>query len=157
MTQVTSYQSRNVVLGRAFAATILDALAAAPLAELIDTGKIRLSKDSSFNPTPDSTRAALATNEADFSGYTAGGYACVLSANVRLGVNIVGKTAPALPICATATPLVVCNVYGYWVDDGTNVIVAEKFPEGMVAGFNAVGDYLDLLVAFPVMLLQVAL
>lgn len=149
-----SYQSQNVVVGRNFAATILAALGTRPAAALLATPKVRLSMDPSFNPTPDSTVAGLAANEANFSGYTAGGYAPTMSGPVNLAGDISGVTANVLPIATTATPFVSATCYGYWIDDGVNVIVAEKFAGGVTANFGSVGDYLDLQVSIPVELAQ---
>lgn len=148
------YTSRAVVLGRTFAGALLGAIATRPAAALIAAGKIRLSKDPAFNPTPDTTLASLTGAEANYSGYAAGGIAAVFS--VVLGVTpiIAGVLANALFYATTASPFVSNNVYGYWVDDGTNICIAEKFAGGGIASFGAAGDFLDLTTIIPADLQQ---
>lgn len=154
---MASYYSQSVVFGSDFMATVLDALSAAPEVALIVTPKVRLSQSPTFNPVPTMTRAGLAADEADFSGYTAGGYTPTLSANVVLQSGVVGKVANVLPVMATADPLVQNSVYGWWLDDGANVICAERFADGLIVQFAEVGDFLDLLIAVPMQLTQLAM
>ena len=130
------------------------ALTAAPDDPLINTPKVRLSKDSAFNPTPDSTRAALAANEADFTGYTAGGYTPTFAGAVNMSTNVVARLANVIAIAGTADPFIANTVYGYWLDDGTNVVLAERFANGAVAAFGSTGDYLAIHLAFALPLLQ---
>lgn len=150
------YESQSVVYGRAFLATVLGALKVDPAAALIVAPKVRLTKDAVFNPLPSSLVADLELNEADFTGYTTGGYAPTLSGVVNLGSNIVGLTAGVLPTCSGAGAPSPNTVYGWWMDDGTNVIVAERFANGLFFTFQNPGDFLDLAIALPLALLQAA-
>lgn len=143
------YASEEVVYGRTFLSSILAAFSTRPAAALVVTPKVRLSSDINFNPTPDNTVATLAANEATFSGYTAGGIAPTFSAVLRGGPDFQQLNAPVLFEAATADPFVPGNCYGWWLDDGTNVIAAEKFANGLVASFANVGDYLALDVYLP--------
>ncbi len=149
-----AWNSQNVVYGAAFVETVLAAYKALTAVALVASGKIRLSKLPGFNPQPGATVASLEANEADFTGYTGGGYTCTLSAQVNVGVNIVGLTAAALPIAGTADPQVQNVIYGWWLDDGTNMVAAEAFPTGTTFAFNSPGDYLDLEIVLPFMFNQ---
>lgn len=153
---VPNYSSQNVVINRYFAALILNAIVDGDADPLVGaTPKIRLSQDPAFNPQPNSTRAELAANEATFSGYTAGGYAPEFTPPVNLNQNAMGTIANVLPTAATATPFVGNVITGYWADDGTGVLIAERFANAITFDFAQAGDFLDLLVAIPVNLLQV--
>lgn len=149
-----NWTAQNVVYGRTFANAVMAALLAAPVDPLIDTGKIRLSQDPAYNPTPDSTVAGLEAYEADYSGYAAGGIAMVVSAPINASQNVQGTMSSVLFKATTATPFVQNSVYGWWVDDGTNVILAEAFPGGTIALFGAINDFLQLDVVTPFGLLQ---
>ena len=149
------YETQGVVYGRAFMATVLAALKTVPGAALIVAGKIRLSKDPAFAPTVDSVITDFTANEADFTGYTAGGYTVTLSAPLNQTTQILAVLCNALAI--GGSPFTVPNtIYGYWIDDGTNVVMAEKFaPPGATANFANTGDYLDLQVLLPIPMLVV--
>ena len=152
---MTSYTSQALVFGRAFMNTIMAAFAARPAGPLVAAGaKIRLSQDPTFNPTPNSNVAGLSTNEATFSGYTAGGNAVTLSGPVNASPTCQGELASTLFVATAST--VTNNVYGYWIDDGVNVIVGERFAGGGIASFNTSGDFLDLQIVLPGQLLQAA-
>lgn len=151
---MTNYVAQSVTLGQTFVNTILDALLTRPAGALIVTGKLRLSKDPSLVITPQSTRAALAANEADYSGYTAGGIAAVVSAPVNLSNNAHGVLVQGLFEATTATPFVSANVTGWWIDDGTNLIAGERFSGNQIAAFAAVGAYLSLTAMVPLQLIQ---
>jgi hypothetical protein len=133
---------------------VIAAFKTVPGAALIVAGKVRLSQDPSFAPTPDSTIAGLAANEADYSGYAAGGIAAVLSAPVNLSNNAQGTIISATFTAVSATPFVPNQVYGWWLDDGTNFIAGERFVNNGQAPFGAVGDFLALIVLLPGQLLQ---
>jgi hypothetical protein len=148
------YASKSVVFGTAFAKTVLAALKTAPANPLINTGKVRLSHDPAFNPIPASTVAALVAQEASFSGYTAGGIAVALSAPLNLTTQVDGVLTSALFLAVTASPFVADVAYGWWIDDGTNVIAGEAFAGGVNVGFNGPGDFLDLEVFLPYVLHQ---
>jgi len=92
-----SWSAVNVGYGLTFLNTVAAAFKADPGAALVVTGKIRLSKAVGFNPTKDSTRAELAADEADYSGYTAGGIAVSMSDPVNLGTNTIGELLMATP------------------------------------------------------------
>jgi hypothetical protein len=151
---LNEYTAQQVTVGLTFADELLTALTTRPAAAIIAAGKIRLSQDPAFNPTPQSTVAALAANEATYSGYAAGGIALVLTVGLNLSPSIVGAVASALFVASGGGPFVSNNVYGYWVDDGTNLVVGEKFAGGGIASFGAPGDFLDLNVAVPLALGQ---
>lgn len=151
------YETKSVVWGRVFANAVLTAFGTDPAAALLVTPKVRLSKDPAFAPTPDSTRAGLAANEADFTGYTAGGYTPTFSAPVRIGNNLQALLATVLPIRGVTLPGVNNTVFGWWIDNGTDVVVAESFAGGFQADFSNPGDFLDLSVVLPYMLGQSAL
>lgn len=151
---LNNYQSQNVVYGQAWAATLTAALKTAPANPLVNTAKIRLSSQNGYNPQVNSTIASLAANEASYSGYPAGGIAAVLTAGLNLSGNCEGAIAQAVFEATAATPFVPGVVYGYWVDDGTNVILGEAFAGGGSAGFNIPGAFLTLAVLFPTQLLQ---
>jgi hypothetical protein len=148
------YSSQNAVIGRAFADTILAALKTVPGSALITSGKVRLSKDPSFNPSSDSSVVALEANEADFSGYPAGGVAVSLSAPLNFSLGCQAVLTSALFLAAAASPFVPNVVTGYWVDDGTNVVQGERFAGGVNFSLSAPGDFLELAVFFPERLLQ---
>lgn len=149
-----NWTAQNVVYGRDFVKTLIAALKVAPDDPLINTAKVRLSQDPTFNPSPDSTVAGLDANEATFSGYSAGGLALTVGVPVNLTTLIIGATTPTLFVVATATPVVGNDIYGWWIDDGTNVIAGEKFPAGGAASMNLVGDFIQLDVSVGVSLYQ---
>jgi hypothetical protein len=153
---VNQYTSLQPVFGMDFVNTVLAAYKTVPGGALIVGGKVRLSQDPAFAPTPASLIADLAAQEANFSGYTAGGYAAVLSAPVVITPFIQGVLIPALAIAAVASPFVPNDVTGYWLDDGTNVIMAERFADLGIAAFGAPADFLSLLLVLPFNLLQAA-
>lgn len=149
-----NWTAQNVVYGRAFVNTLLAAMKTDPGVALIATAKIRLNKSPVYNPTPDSTIAELSADEADYSGYAAGGIAMVVSDPLNLGDYIQGTMSSVLFKATTASPFVQNSCYGWWIDDGANVIAAEVFPTGTVALFGAVNDFLQLDVVTPLPLLQ---
>jgi hypothetical protein len=151
---VNNYASQYVVYGRAFMETVIAAFKTVPGGALVVTGKVRLSTDPSFNPTPLSKISDLTPNEANYSGYASGGIAAVLSAPVILSPAAVATVISAFFLATTGSPFVPNNTYGYWIDDGTNVIAAERFANAGVAGFGEAGDFLALTVLLPMQLAQ---
>jgi hypothetical protein len=137
------------VYGRAFANTVLNAYSTLPTAALIHLGKLRLSNDPNFNPSPDNQIADFAGHEAAFSGYTAGGQAFGPTAPVNLPAGGVIAEAVGSFTAAAATPFVTDQVTGWWVDDGTNVIAGERLASGLVISFARPGDNLTLVVGLP--------
>jgi hypothetical protein len=149
---VAVYTSNRVVFGQAFANTLLAALNAIPGAKLINAAKLRLSQLNGFNPTPQSTIASLAANEATFTGYTPGGYAFAATPVQNLSPNAQGTVTA---VVASATGSTTGNtIYGYWIDDGTNFIMGEAFPVGQSVQFANAGDFLEVIVEIPVQLRQ---
>ena len=144
-----TYTSQNVVYGTAFLNTVIAALKTTAAGPLVATAKVRLSKDPSFRPTPANTIAELAANETDYSGYTAGGVALVVGNPVNLSPTCQGAVTGLQFLSTTATPYVSDQAYGYWVDDGTNVILAEAFPAGTIANFASPGAFLELVLQLP--------
>jgi hypothetical protein len=151
---VKNYATVNVVYGRAFILKWLAGLTAPITAGLLATAKLRLSKDPQFNPTPDSLLSALAAMEADFSGYPAGGKAVILASYVGSSASADSAYAQVIFTAAAATPQVSNTVTGYWIDDGTEVCVAERFSAGQTAPFDIVGDYLGLTALVPLQFYQ---
>lgn len=146
------YQTQSVVYGRDFLRTVLAAFKTDPGAALVATAKLRFSTDPLFNPTGDSVLADLEAAEADFTGYTAGGYTVTLSAPVNLSPTILGTEQFVLAVAADPTPPDLFNpntVYGYWIDDGTNMILAEKFAGGVSAEIGQPGDHIGLTYSTP--------
>jgi hypothetical protein len=145
---VPYYESTNVWIGRAFLATVIGAYSAVPGARLISaTAKIRLSTDPSFAASPDATVAGLAANEAVFNGYPPGGVTATFSVVVNQNTQLQSVLAPAIFIAAN--PLsVAATITGYWIDDGTNVILMESL-QAAPPVFGQPGDFLDLLVSLP--------
>ena len=151
---MSTYAAQNVVFGQAAANALLNCLKTAPLAALLATGKLRLSHDPAFNPNPQTALSALSAQEANYSGYPSGGIAVALTVGVNLSPGAQGAVQSALFEAATATPFVSDTVTGWWIDDGTIMWCAEKFTPPFVAPFQAVGDFLQLLAAFPDQLRQ---
>lgn len=116
---------------------------------MIATAKVRLSTNPSFVPNSLATIAELAANEANYSGYTAGGVALVVGSPVNLSPTCQGAVTAVSFVATAASPYVPSNVYGYWVDDGTNVIAQEAFAGGASVGFGAPGDFLELVLELP--------
>jgi hypothetical protein len=150
----TTYSAKKVVIGQAAANALLGALTTGHVGGLLATGKLRLSHDPSFNPTPQSTLASLSAQEANFSGYPAGGVAVSLTTGLNLSPNAQGASQAALFEAAAATPFVADNITGWWIDDGTIFWVGERFAAGLIAGFAAVGDFLELIAIIPELLTQ---
>lgn len=144
---MNEYVTVAPVLTSAFAKTVLAAYKTVPLAELIPTPKLRLSKDPLFNPGPESVIADFTPNEADFTGYPAGGSAPVLSAPFKFSLLLWGLQQTV--VFASSGSAAQNTIYGYWLDDGSDVIIAEKFAGGQTAAFNDTGDFLALDVRVP--------
>lgn len=151
-----NWTAQRVVWGRAFMNSVVAALKTAAEDPLIMTGKIRLNTNPAYNPTPDSTRAALAADEAAYSGYTAGGIALTVGDPVRLAENIVGAMSSVLYRATDVDPFVSATVYGWWIDNGTIVVCGEAFPSGTVAAFGNPFSFLQLDISLPFGLMQAA-
>jgi hypothetical protein len=151
---VTFYQALSAVYGSAFVDTVLAAYKTVASGALVATAKLRLSNSPTYNPTPQSTIAALAATECAYSGYTSGGVAVVLTAPVNLSSVCLGVLFTALFEATTASPFVPDIAYGWWIDDGTNFIAGERFANNQNAGFAAPGAFLNLTAVLPFQLQQ---
>ncbi len=151
---MNQWTSLNVVIGQVAANKWVGALKTRPAAALLATGKLRLSKDPAFGPTQQSTLAELEANEADFSGYPAGGIAVSITDGLNISPTIQGAMTSGTFEAATATPFIGNAVTGYWIDDGTDPVTMEAFPNAQTADFSSVGDFLVLNAVLPMNLLQ---
>ena len=151
---MAAYASLKITYGKAFLNTIAAAWKTTASGALILDGKLRLNTNPSFNPSAEDTIAGNAANEADYSGYTAGGIAVTLSAPVNLSATCVGAICSGTFAATTDSPFVSSVVYGYWIDDGTNVIAAEAFPTNQQVTFGTPGDFLELVVQLPIQAVQ---
>jgi len=147
---VSSYRSVTVVIGNPIAGAILGALSTRPAGALWATPKVRLFNSPGVNPTPTTALSVYTAAETGFSGYTAGGEVPTFSGVVNLTPTSQGIVANCTYVATTATPFVPDNLYGWWADDGTNPVLAEKFNGGAVIAIGNPGDWLDLQIAFPV-------
>jgi hypothetical protein len=153
---MASYQAQLVTFGRAFMNTVMAALKTVPAGPLVTTAKLRLFNGPSFTPTPGMEIADLVAIECAYSGYVAGGVAVVLTAPVNLTATAQGVLFTTLFEATAATPFVPDVAWGWWIDDGTNVVAAEKFGNGFSAGFAAPGSFLNLTAVLPGQLNQAA-
>ncbi len=144
-----SYTSQVVGYGLAFMDTVMQAFTTLPAAKLINTAKLRLSHDPAFSPTPGSTIAALAAQEANFTGYPAGGAAFATGTPIHLAPSIDGAGTAVFFQATTGAPFTADTVYGYWVDDGTNVIAYERFAGGVAMPFTSPGVGMEMVVFLP--------
>jgi hypothetical protein len=151
---MAAYASASVVFGTNFLNTLMAALKTTASGPLVATAKVRLNTNPAFNPQPGDSIATNTANEADFSGYTTGGDSLTISNPVNLSATCQGVVGAVTFTSATASPFVSGTAYGYWVDDGTNVIVAERFANGVNFGFSAPGDFLELIVQIPAQAFQ---
>lgn len=146
---MASFASANPVYGSAFLASIIGAYKTAPMNPLIDTAKVRLSNNPAFVASPGSTVAELDATECAYSGYAAGGIALVVGAPVILSATCEGAVTALQFLATSATPFVSDTAYGYWIDDGVNVILSEPFSVPGGIPFAAAGNFLELIVQLP--------
>ena len=140
-------QSVNPILARHFANAVVSAYLTRPAGALIVTPGVHLMATSPGVITADTPLADLVAVEANFSGYATatptfsgpGNY------NLRTQVAYTNVTFTA----TTASPFVSNNIYGYWLDDGTNLILAELFTNPTPLPIAKVGDFLDLSLFVP--------
>lgn len=151
-----SYTTQNVGYSRVFADSVLAAFKADPGAALIVTGKVRLSRDPDFNPAFDTPVADLTPNEADFTGYPAGGVAVTMSDPLNILTTAQAILISALFIVTEDDPQVENQVYGWWIDNGTDVIAYERFNTSGPFNLAEPGDYLDCTILLPMRLAQAA-
>ena len=150
------FLTKSVVFGQVFANQVLAGMAVLPSTALLATSKLRLSNDPNFNPTPLSTVASLAANEAVFTGYTAGGVAVALVQALNLSTQIQGAGQVKVFVAVAGTPFVPDTLTGWWIDDGTVLQVASAFGASGPYAIGSPGDFLELLALLPVNLLQLA-
>ncbi len=146
---MAAYASQNVVYGTAFLNSLMAAYGTVATGPLVATAKMRLNSNPGFNPQPGDSIATNTANEAAFTGYPAGGIDVVLSTPVNLSPTCQGTVASGTFTATTSGSFVSGTAYGYWIDDGTNVIAAEPFPPGSPALFAGPGDFLELVVQLP--------
>ena len=146
------YASQQITFGQAFQLTVAHAWQVVPAGPLISGAKVRLSTASPFVPSSQATIAGLETGEADFSGYAAGGVALTVQPPVLLSTGCVGSVNPISFIATVTSPFVANTITGYWVDDGTNVILMEALPNPIV--ISVPYDYLELILSIPAQLVQ---
>lgn len=144
------YASKSVVVAQRLADAWLAALSTRPAATLLATPMLRLSKNPGLTLTPQSTKAALAANEADFSGYAA--VAVVFVAPTNLGPQAQGAVMATIFLRTLGTPDVGETVYGWWIDDTVDFAAGEVFQGGGIP-LGLPGDFLSLTIAIPVALL----
>ena len=151
---MNNYTAQQVTLGRAFINTILAAFNTRPAGALVVTPKLRLSNNPALVFTPDTTIATLASAECAYSGYTAGGIAATVSAPLDLSTVCQGVFIQGLFEATPASPFVPDTATGWWLDDGTNFLVGEKFSGNQTAPFGVPGNFLALNATIPVQLNQ---
>ncbi len=151
---MTNYTAQAIVYGRAFVNTILAALKTIPGGALVTGAKLRLSNNPSFSPTPGNVPGDFSANECAYSGYTAGGLAVTLSAPLNLSTTADGVLFAGLFVATAASPFVPDTATGWWIDDGTNVICAERFANNQTATFASPGAFLSLTALLPQQMLQ---
>lgn len=151
---MNQWTTQEATYGRTFADTVLAALKTVPGGPLIAAAKVRLSMDPAFAPTPDNKIADFTPNEANYSGYAAGGVALTLAGTGVASPGCEVEYAAVVFTATAATPFVPNNVTGYWIDDGTNVIAAEAFGSSGPWAVAQSGDFLQLDLRLPLQLHQ---
>ncbi len=138
-------QSVLPIIGYFIQAALLSALGTRPAAALIAAWKVHLY---TAGPSPITPRTAIsAFTEAAFTGYPAGGIAVTFAVGpVNLPSTLgIGLLQNAVFTCsAGGTPE---TILGYWIDDGTNLILAEAFATPIPV-VNS-GDFVNLTSIFP--------
>jgi hypothetical protein len=146
---VNVYESKSIVYGRAFLIEMLGAIPARPATALVAAGKLRLSQDPSFNPTTDSSLASLVSGEANYTGYTPGGYAVTFGGPVSVDSQTDGLLVAQTFLAGGPFVSPSNAVTGWWIDDGTIMVAGERFANGQTAAFGSATDWLDLTVLLP--------
>lgn len=141
-----TWTSVLITFARTFLNAILAAFTARPAGPLGAAFNVHLLTGTPFALSPDTTLATLQANEATYSGYAL--LPITSWTLVRNGYSQ-GIIGTALFVATAATPFVPGTVTGYWIDDGTNWLVAEFFASGVVGSFAAPGDYLALDAVLP--------
>lgn len=151
---MSSVVTQSVVFGRAFADAIIAGLSTLAGTALLATAKLRLSHDPAYNPLPDTLLADLEAQEALYSGYPAGGVAVALSAPLNVAVGIEGAVQSHLWIATNASPFVGDSITGWWIDNGTDMLLASPFGDLGPVSIGLAGDFLNLLGVLPVGMYQ---
>lgn len=124
---------------------------AADIKAALAASKLRLLKGPDFTPNQFTTRATLLLNEADFSGYTAGGYAlAVWNGPGNAPGGGAALTSPLIhPAFDGTDPTPVQNsIVGWWIEDDTAVTplvrLVGTFDPARAMG--SAGDIIDLVI-----------
>lgn len=148
-----SYQAKNVIVSKTFGDAIVAAFSARPAAALLGaTPKLRLGTDPGMVIDKTTTLADLAAQEANYSGYTAGGVTPTVTGPVNEGEDQVAAVVNNVFVATTASPFVGNTVCNWWIDDGTNLVVGETLDEADRVEIAEAGDFYDLLAVLPVSL-----
>lgn len=142
------WAAQKVVLAKRIADLLLGTLSARPAGALLTAPKLHLSKDAAFAVIPTSSSVTLALQEADFSGYAAGGVAVVFVGPVNMGSQADGLIMDNVFLRTLGTPDIGESVYGWWIDDAAGFVCGEAF--GQPLALDLVEDFLDLLIAVPI-------
>lgn len=143
------YNSLFVVIGTAYMDTLVAAQGTRAAAALIVAPKVRLYGASPYNPQVGDAIADLTPSEMAFSGYPTGGVAPTFTGPVRLSPSCQGLVGSVV-FEATGSPVTTPGTaYGFWVDDGTNVLWQEPFAGAFTAPFAIAGDFLVLNLVLP--------
>lgn len=143
-----------VTRGRVWLNTLLATLKTRPAAALLATGKLRLLKSRVVSIAPDVTLAALAAEEADYTDYPVGGFAFLGNDPVNYNDLGQGYVLQHTFLVTSATPAIGNDIAGYWIDDGTNMVLGEYFGIGADVPMQVQGDYLELNLADEINFLQ---
>jgi hypothetical protein len=141
------YTSQHVVLGSSFSTVIVNSFTTVQTAAPLTSGKVRLTTDPSFNPTPGNVIADFTPHEAAFPGYPTGGIATTAGSAVNLSPTCKGYICP-VTFTLSGSPGGPA-ITGYWIDNGLWVVTAERFAAGLVVPLANGGDFLELLIEIP--------
>jgi hypothetical protein len=146
------YTARSFTYSQAFAQAIVAAYLARPAAALIAAPDVHLFKANTISPTPQSVAADFAAGEADYTGYAL--TSPTLTGPANLSTQIEGAVT-STTFLISAGPVTVTNVIGgYWIQQGSVVVGYEVFVSGQTQTMAAIGDYIALNLALPVMEFQ---
>jgi len=145
--------SLNPYWRKAIIDELLVTLSTRPTGALITTGMVHLLQ-ATVALTPLTPIATLVASEANFTGYAPIALPA-LSVPVNLLALVDGVLAD-VDFIATGPFIAPNNIFGYWVDQNTGAdwVLAELFPA--LIPIAAVGDFLELKIAFPLPLQQQA-
>lgn len=118
---------------------------------------IRLSQDPAFALTPDTDPADLIAGECNFSGYTMGGIGVTFGSPVLTDVNWLGLVFNHIFIGTVATPFVGNTIYGWWIEDEGELICGQLFDSLNPPIIAVLGQFLDLLAGFSLIMVPSSL